>query len=156
MYMAPTPPAPADDPATTGSPCTCFQLRKLSRLLSQRYDAALAPAGLNVNQYSILRRADRAPHSVGSLAAELGMDRSTLSRDLKHLVDAGWLRSVACEDARRRRLVVTASGKRRIARAHPLWRTVQAEVEALVGGHGALANLHAQIDAATARVVAPG
>lgn len=154
--MAPTPPAPADDPAAMGSPCTCFRLRKLSRMLSQRYDAALAPAGLNVNQYSILRRADRAPHSVGSLAAELGMDRSTLSRDLKHLVDAGWLRSVACEDARRRRLVVTASGKRRIARAHPLWRTIQAEVEALVGGQGALASLHAQIDAATARVVAPG
>lgn len=150
---------PADTPTGPGttaapaSPCTCFRLRKLSRLLSQRYDAALAPAGLNVNQYSILRRAERTPHAVGSLAIDLGMDRTTLSRDLRPLVDAGWLRvDAAKDDARRKRIVVTAAGRRAIARARPLWRKAQAEVEALVGGGGALAALHAGIDLATARV----
>lgn len=150
---------PADTPTGPGttaapaSPCTCFRLRKLSRLLSQRYDAALAPAGLNINQYSILRRAGRTPHAIGSLAGELGMDRTTLSRDLRPLVDAGWLRLVAGnDDARRRRIVVTAAGRRAIARAEPLWREAQAEIEALVGGDVALSALHAGIDAATTRV----
>lgn len=150
----------AKPPATAkarafASPCTCFRLRKLSRLLSQRYDAALAPAGLNVNQYSILRRADRTPHAIGSLAVELGMDRTTLSRDLRPLVDGDWVRLVAVDgDARRRRIVVTAAGRRAIARAYPLWRKAQAEVGDLIGGDDALAALHAGIDGATARVEA--
>lgn len=153
--MLDSPPPPADKTLTFASPCTCFRLRKLSRLLSQRYDAALAPAGLNINQYSILRRADRTAHAIGSLAAELGMDRTTLSRDLRPLVDAGWLRLVPGEDdARRKRVVVTAAGRRAVARAYPLWREAQAEVEALVGGDDALAALHAGIDGATARVEA--
>ncbi len=147
-----TPPLP-DKASAFVSPCTCFRLRKLSRLLSQRYDAALAPAGLNINQYSILRRAERTPHAIGSLAGELGMDRTTLSRDLRPLADAGWLRLVAGnDDARRRRIVVTAAGRRAIARAEPLWREAQAEIETLVGGGVALSALHAGIDAATARV----
>ena len=144
----------ADTPLPIASPCTCFRLRKLSRLLTQRYDAALAPAGLNVNQYSILRRADRLPQSITSLAIELGMERSTLSRDLKHLVDAGWLRMAAGDDARSKRVQVTAAGKRRMARALPLWREAQAGMQALLGGALALAALHAGVDAATARVEA--
>lgn len=147
----PTPIAAATTPA---SPCTCFRVRKLGRMLSQRYDLALAPAGLNVNQYSILRRADRGPHAIGRLAAELGMDRSTLSRDLRHLVDAGWLRLDAGEDARSKRVTLTAAGRRRIARAHPLWQAVQAQVRALLGGDGTVAALHGEVDHALARLEA--
>ena len=149
------PPTDKASASALASPCTCFRLRKPSRLLSQRYDAALAQAGLNINQYSILRRAGRTPHAIGSLAGELGMDRTTLSRDLRPLVDAGWLRLVAGDDdARRKRIVVTAAGRRAIARAEPLWHEAQAAVAALVGGDEALAALHAGIDAATARVEA--
>lgn len=142
-------------PAAPPSPCTCFRARKLGRLLSQRYDAALAPAGLNVNQYSILRRAARGGHSIGTLAGELGMERSTLSRDLRHLVDAGWLTMAAGEDARRRHVLLTPAGRRRLTRARPLWEAVQSEVEARLGGHYALAALHAGIDAAIDRMQAP-
>ena len=151
MPILPVPPVVADT-AELDSPCTCFRLRKLSRTLSQRYDAALAPAGLNINQYSILRRADRTRHTMGSLASELGMDRTTLSRDLKHLLDAGWLRTVAGDDARQKVIALTATGKRVLSRAYPLWRDVQTEVEALVGGVPALAALHAELDAATMRL----
>lgn len=133
------------------SACTCFRLRKFSRLLSQRYDAALAPAGLNVNQFSILRRADHAPHTVGSLAVELGMERSTLSRDLKHLVANGWVRMARGEDARQKRIVVTAAGRRAIARATPLWRDAQAATGECVG-QAALDRLHADLDTALQRL----
>lgn len=141
-----TPPAPI-----FVSACTCFRLRKLSRMLSQRYDAALAPAGINVNQLSILRRADHAPHTIGALAAGLGMDRTTLTRDLKHLIDARWIRLAPGDDARQKRIVVTAMGKRTVERALPLWRKVQGEVDGLLG-HPALARLHADLDTAMQRL----
>jgi DNA-binding MarR family transcriptional regulator len=146
MASAPSPPF--------ASTCTCFRLRKFSRLLSQRYDAALAPAGLNVNQLSILRRADHAPHTVGSLARELGMERSTLSRDLKHVAGNGWVRMATGEDARQKRIVVTAAGRRVIARALPLWRQVQEATRSRVG-EDALERLHADLDAALARLGDP-
>ena len=136
------------------SQCTCFRLRKLSRLLSQRYDAALAPAGINVNQLSILRRAHHAPRTIGALAAELGMERSTLSRDLRHMVDAGWVRLAAGDDARQKRIVVTAAGKRTIERAIPLWQVAQAGLGAQVGT-SALAKLHGELDAAMQRLESP-
>jgi DNA-binding MarR family transcriptional regulator len=138
-------------PSPFVSACTCFRLRKFSRLLSLRYDAALAPAGLNVNQFSILRRADHAPHSIGSLATELGMERSTLSRDLKHLVANGWVRMATGGDARQKRIVVTAAGRRAIARAAPLWRDAQAATGERVG-QAALEKLHADLDAALERL----
>ncbi|SFK82981.1 DNA-binding transcriptional regulator, MarR family [Lysobacter sp. cf310] len=140
------------DPAT--SPCTCFRVRKLTRLMSQRYDQALAPAQLNLNQYSILRRASAAPRSIGEFARELGMDRSTLSRDLKPLVAAGWVATAAGEDARQRRIQVTPAGKRAIARAIPLWQAAQDAIERELGRDGLLA-LHAQLDLAIAQLQGP-
>lgn len=135
---------PGLDAAASPS-CTCFRLRKLGRLLSQRYDAALAPAGINVNQFSILRRAHRTVNTIGKLAQELGMDRTTLTRDLKHLVDAQWVRLAIGEDSRQKRVVVTAAGKRVIARALPLWQATQDAVESGIGS-SALGHLHASLD----------
>lgn len=131
--------------ATAASPCTCFRMRKLTRLLSQRYDRCLAAAGLNVNQYSILRRLGGDARTIGDLARELGMDRTTLSRDLKPLVAAGWVAPVRGEDARQRPVRVTAAGRRAIGKAIPLWREAQRGVDALLGD-GRTARLHAQLD----------
>lgn len=148
--MSPTEPA-ADVPR---SMCTCFRVRKLTRLMSQRYDQALAPAALNLNQYSILRRAGGAPRSIGELARELGMDRSTLSRDLKPLLAAGWVATAAGEDARQRRVRVTAAGKHAIARAMPLWQAAQDAIERELGRDG-LHALHEQLDLAIAQLQGP-
>lgn len=131
------------------SSCTCFRARRFARLLSQRYDRALATAGLNVNQYSILRRAEPEPLPVGTLALRLGMDRTTLSRDLKPLLAAGWVEVVAGDDARQRRVRITPRGRRAIARAQPLWRQVQADLESALGADG-VAALHQHLDDAVA------
>ncbi len=138
--------------AATSSPCTCFRLRKLARLISQHYDRRMAAAGLNVNQYSILRRLGDHPRTIGELARELGMDRTTLSRDLKPLAASGWVESVEGVDARQRPVRTTAAGRRAIARAMPLWRQAQDELETLIGGAQSTARLHAQLDSALARL----
>lgn len=133
------------------SPCTCFRVRKLTRLMSRRYDQRLAAAGLNLNQYSILRRLGDRARTIGDLSGELGMDRTTLSRDLKPLLGNAWVESVTSEDARQRPVRTTAAGRRALAKAKPLWRQAQDEIDALLGERGTR-QLHAQLDRALARL----
>jgi DNA-binding MarR family transcriptional regulator len=127
--------------------CTCFRVRKLTRLMSQRYDRKLSGAGFTLNQYSILRRLGDASRTVGDLARELGMDRTTLSRDLKPLLACEWLEQVSTEDARQRPVRVSNAGKRALAKAAPAWREAQDEIEELLGATGIQA-LHVQLDRA--------
>lgn len=122
--------------------------------MTQQYDQALAPAGINVNQYAILRRAQVAPRSISALALELGMDRTTLSRDLKLLSNAEWVRLRADEqDARQRLIEVTAEGLRIITLAKPLWAATQVRIESLMGCDD-MASLHYALDLATGRLSA--
>jgi DNA-binding MarR family transcriptional regulator len=119
------------DPTAT-RPCTCFRLRRAARRLSQIYDTHLAPAGLSLNAYSILRHAPQ-PRLLGELAEALGMDRTTLTRNLKPLLQAGWLQEQRGDDARQRLITITPAGKACLRRARPLWQRAQDEVEATFG-----------------------
>ena len=134
---------------SASSPCTCFRLRRAARQVSQVYDQALAPAGLSVNQYSILRHA-RSPRTLGELAARLGMDRTTLTRNLQPLLRDGWLAEERGADPRQRVLAITATGRACLAKAQPLWRRAQQRIEGLLGDAPS-AHLHAVL----ARVYAP-
>lgn len=88
------PPAPV-----TG--CTCFRLRKLTRRLTQHYDAYLAPTGLRLTQYSLLANLARGgPATMSALADLLEMDRTTLTRNLKPLVQSGFVAVGAGSDGR--------------------------------------------------------
>lgn len=127
------------------SPCTCFRLRRAARRLTQLYDQALAPAGLTLNQYSILRRTGQ-PVAMGALADALGMDRTTLTRNLRPLVQAGWLRERPGQDARVRLCALTAAGQRRLDAAMPLWQRAQERVRASYGATP-LQHLHQALDA---------
>jgi len=130
---------------TTPSLCTCFRVRKLARLVSQRYDRELAPHGLSLNQYSILRRAARASKTIGGLARELGMDRTTLSRDLRPLAAAGWIELVPGPDARQRQVRVTAAGMDALTAAQPSWQRAQDALERQLGTSG-VEQLHQHLD----------
>ena len=121
-------------PTSSESVCTCFRLRRAARQVSQIYDHELAAAGLSLNEYSILRHAERGgPRLLGELADSLGMERTTLTRNLKPLLEAGWLKEVRGEDARQRLISVTASGRKRIASAKPHWLRAQRRIEASYG-----------------------
>ncbi|WP_260618897.1 MarR family winged helix-turn-helix transcriptional regulator [Pseudoxanthomonas mexicana] len=139
--MSMTPPPRSSTP----SQCTCFRLRRASRRVTQVYDHALAPVGLSLNQYSILRRSEREPRVLGELADELGMDRTTLTRNLSPLVDAGLVEAVRGRDARQRMVTVTASGRERLVAAKPRWRHAQAVIDTMLGEAG-IARLHRDLD----------
>ncbi|SDR21570.1 MarR family winged helix-turn-helix transcriptional regulator [Pseudoxanthomonas sp. CF125] len=121
-------------PSSSDSVCTCFRLRRAARQVSQIYDHELAAVALSLNEYSILRHAERGgPRLLGELADSLGMERTTLTRNLKPLLEAGWLKEERGEDARQRLISITASGRKRIASAKPHWLRAQRRIEASYG-----------------------
>lgn len=106
--------------------CTNFKLRQFNRVVSRHYDAHLAACGLKTTQYSLLTAiASAGEIRPGDLARVLSMDASTLTRNLKPLIDSGWVEIGAGDDLRSRLIAITASGraKRLEARAH--WRAAQ-------------------------------
>jgi DNA-binding MarR family transcriptional regulator len=129
--------------------CTCARLRKLTRRLTRIYDAHLSAKGIKVTQYSLLANAARGERTLSEFAAELEMDRSTLSRNLTPLVAQGWVRVSIGADPRSRSISVTAAGRRKLKSALPLWRKAQCEVESILGAAG-VGELHRKIERALA------
>lgn len=107
-------------------PCVCSQLRRTARLVSVFYDEALAPAGVTVTQYALLARIGRADGlSRTALAAQLGMDRTTLTRNLIPLEREAFILSRPGGDRREKLLYLTPAGRKRAAAARPLWLSAQ-------------------------------
>ena len=72
--------------------CTNFKLRQLMRRVATHYDAEMAQCGLKTTQYSLLSHVLKlGPIRPGDLAVAMKMDASTLTRNLRPLVDAGWV-----------------------------------------------------------------
>ena len=74
-------------------PCACITLRRAARAVTAAYDAALAPSGLRVTQFSVLRKLARlGPLPVTRLATGAALDRSTMGRNLNPLERRGLVR----------------------------------------------------------------
>jgi len=116
--------------------CLCLQVQRAARALAGRFDAALRPAGLTNSQFSLLNALNGPqPKAMGSVAALLGADRTTLTAALKPLVRQGLARIGADADDRRvRRVALTAEGFARLAAAVPLWTEAHAALEAELDG----------------------
>jgi DNA-binding MarR family transcriptional regulator len=124
-----------------------------SRVVTRHYDSALAPIGLSTSSYSILSRTSReGPLPLGALAARLAMDRTTLSRELAPLVDAGLVKAEPDEHDRRKRIVaLTDEGAALVKEARPRWARAQKELSRRFGTgrtDALMAELHALVGAA--------
>lgn len=115
--------------------CLCLGLQQSARRLAQRYDNALRPVGLTSGQFSILGALNRdAPVPLGALATILGMDRTTLTRNLQRLEARNLVADATdADDARVRALRLTADGRALLGTAVPLWRLAQADGLARLG-----------------------
>lgn len=126
--------------------CTNFKLRQLGRRISQRYDEELAKAGLKTTQFSLLSCVLRlGPIRPSDLARTMAMDASTLTRNLKPLIHAGWVELGAGEDGRSRLVRITDSGRDKRVDAQRRWRVAQESMNELLGADRVMA-LHALID----------
>jgi DNA-binding MarR family transcriptional regulator len=117
--------------------CVYMRVRRTSRALSRLYDENLGPTGLQASQLTLLGAAATfgdVGANMGKLADVLGMDRTTLTRNVRPLEKAGLLR-VARDpaDARARIVLLTRAGEQAIEVAFPLWEKSQKQVRSLLG-----------------------
>ncbi len=124
--------APAD-PSTL---CACAGLRRTARAVTRVYDRHLRPAGIHVTQFSILAALAPADSTISQLGEGLGMDRTTLSRDLRPLQAQGLIEVRPGPDQRTRVVSLTEAGRRTFAAARPLWREAQTEIRTALGPDG--------------------
>lgn len=114
--------------------CTCFRLRQAARAVTQLYDEALRPTGLRATQVTLLSViAQIGPADMKTLAEQLVMDRTTLSRNIKPLTSQGLVRVTAADDRRSRPFALTGKGRAKLEEAMPLWRAVQQRMAAGLG-----------------------
>jgi DNA-binding MarR family transcriptional regulator len=119
---------------TVRAECTASNLRRATRAIGRVYDRAIAPAGVKETQFNLLIGlflAGEVP--LLRLAAELGLDRTTLTRNLGPLERDGLVSSFAGKDQRLRLLRLTEKGRQVLERAYPLWEEAQRGVVAMLG-----------------------
>ena len=114
--------------------CHCILLRKATRKVSSYYDEALAPLGVNIGQFSLLRNIRRMePVSLTDLAHKVELDRSTVGRNAKVLERLELIAIGHGEDQREAVLIIAEKGREIPDKGAPLWDGVQDDIEARLG-----------------------
>ena len=123
---------------TTGaellSTCACHKVRMAARTLTRAYDDSLRPTGLRATQVAVLAAiAAEGAMSIAALAETIGMDRTTLTRNLRPLARAG-LVAIGDEGFRRSRtLSLTRRGTAKLQAALPHWQRAQEKLQQHLG-----------------------
>jgi DNA-binding MarR family transcriptional regulator len=134
------------DTAVKPQGCTNLKLRQLMRRVAQHYDAEVGKTGLKGTQYSLLSYvAKLGPIRPADLAREMKVDASTLSRNLRPLIDAGWVAMGPGADGRSRLVSVTHEGREKRQEAQRRWRIAQEAINEIVGTRRVV-QLHALVD----------
>jgi DNA-binding MarR family transcriptional regulator len=114
--------------------CTHFQLRQLARQVGLVYDTELAAVGLKTTQFSLLSSLQAlGPVRPGDLARAMKMEPSTLSRNLRPLLHAGWAELGAGRDGRSREVRITPAGAALRDEARQRWRAAQERLNTSLG-----------------------
>jgi DNA-binding MarR family transcriptional regulator len=116
----------SERPKPAATPCLCNALRQATRAVSRLYDEELRGAGLRTTQYSLLRCLSHAgevrQRDLGGLTS---LDETTLTRSLRHLIDAGWVAIRPGEDRREKLVRLTDAGAAKLHEARPAWERAQ-------------------------------
>ena len=112
--------------------CFCFSLKKAERLISRRYDEALAPFNLRNGQFSMLICISGANLiNIQSIAHQLNMDRTTTTAALKPLEKRKLIKITASkEDSRVKLVSITSLGISLLTKAIPAWQKIQDQMKA--------------------------
>src|SRR6266508_1191857 len=116
-------------------PCNCLALRQAARHVTQFYDHCLVPTGVRATQFSILATLERlGPMTINSLAENMVMDRTTLSRNIQPLEREGLVAVTKLRAERRsKKLQLTIAGAARLHAASKAWAKAQTRFEASFG-----------------------
>ena len=119
-----------NNPQPVRGPCLCNALRQASRAVSRLYDEELRGVGLRTTQYSLLRHLR---HSGEVRQRDLGgltsLDETTLTRNLRPLIDSGWVAVGTGEDRREKLVRLTDAGAAKLRQARPAWERAQQRMQ---------------------------
>jgi DNA-binding MarR family transcriptional regulator len=119
--------------AARDSACYCTSVRKVSRLITGFYGAAIASSGLKITQYSLLNHLLRlGSASMKELSDALLLERTTLTRNLDLLAKKKLVEIVPVADSKAHRIRLTRLGEKALAQARPLWEQAQNRMESLL------------------------
>lgn len=115
--------------------CACGNLRKTARAVTQFYDRFFEELGIRSTQWSLLTRIYMdGSVSVGELADRLLMDQTTVTRNIGILKKLGYVTvSKETDDARRKAIALTESGRQKLKDALPRWQEAQERIEIGMG-----------------------
>jgi DNA-binding MarR family transcriptional regulator len=131
----PSEPDSVDYMAAAG--CFCLASRQAARKITRLYDGVMQKSGMRSTQFTILSQLMlRGELPIGKLASLLGMERTTLTRNLTPLEQRKWISIKAGDDPRARMLAITAQGRAAVRRGFPFWSQAQAEAGKLLGADG--------------------
>jgi DNA-binding MarR family transcriptional regulator len=114
--------------------CLCTGLRQTAHAMTEIYDEALAPSGLKITMFRVMRRLSESDKpTISELAKIVGLDRSSLGRNLKVLEREELLTFVGGTDERSKVVQLTSKGRKALETALPLWRGVQKRMKSTLG-----------------------
>lgn len=120
------------------SPCYCLMLRRAASSVTDMYDKALAEYGITLNQFSIIINLNNMSMATTTeLAQQIGLERSTLVRNLKAIMAMGYIENVSGENERNNHLKVTSSGRHLLKLTIPVWQSVQDKISESLGSENA-------------------
>lgn len=121
--------------------CLCQASRRAARTITRAFDRKLRPFGIRATQFSALVNLSlRGALTVSELARALGVERTTLTRNLELIAAKGWVKiETGEEDARARVVSVTPKGRAAVRGAVGAWREAQNAARAAIGQAGAQA-----------------
>ena len=114
--------------------CTCFNVRRVSRVITQFFDAEVRRHGIRPTQTPILGALQaKSGWSMAELSEWLSMERTTLLRNLRPLQRDGLVRVIGGGRGGHVELEITAKGRKALANVLPAWRSAQDKVVATLG-----------------------
>ena len=94
--------------------------------MSRLYDEELRGVGLRTTQYSLLRWLRQAGEvRQRDLGALTSLDETTLTRNLRPLIGAGWVAVRPGEDQREKLVRLADAGAAKLREARPAWERAQ-------------------------------
>ena len=116
--------------------CVCFNLRWVTRAVTQFFDAELRRHGLRPTQTPILAALTARPGwCMEELSDWLGMERTTLVRNLRPLERDGLVEITGAGRGGRVNVSISAKGRKDLEKAMPAWRAAQQAVIKTLGAH---------------------
>lgn len=105
-----------------------------ARTISRLFDQALKGAGITNTQFTLLVAIGSHDFtSISELGELLNIEKSTLSRNLKPLIDQGLIERNKVPGGRSITHRLTEAGAQRLEAAYPLWQSAQDQLETEIG-----------------------